>query len=93
MAVVHPSVTDSSGVRGSSRAHSIAIAGSAWPMFKLEALVAGIVVCAVLGLVTGSAQAAVLVGATVAMVRWVLGRARARVGTAPSAREVRSAAH
>ncbi|MFC9895581.1 hypothetical protein ACFVMC_18005 [Nocardia sp. NPDC127579] len=58
--------------------HTVDIAGSAWPMFKLEALAAGLVVGLVLVLITGSVQLAVLLGAAVAVTRWALGVAGAR---------------
>ncbi|WP_278265599.1 hypothetical protein [Nocardia sp. AG03] len=67
MAVVTPSA---------ARA-TVDIAGSAWPIYKLEALVAGFVVGAVLLLVLGSPQAAVLVAAAVAALRWTVGAVRA----------------
>lgn len=56
---------------------TVDIAGSAWPLYKLEALVAGFVVGAVLLLVLGSPQAAVLVAAAVAALRWTVGAVRA----------------
>ncbi|GAB2682490.1 hypothetical protein [Nocardia goodfellowii] len=58
--------------------HTVDIAGSAWPVFKLEALAAGLLVALILALVTGSLQAAVLVGAAVAAGRWVLGHTGTR---------------
>ncbi|APE34127.1 hypothetical protein BOX37_09295 [Nocardia mangyaensis] len=67
MAVVTPSAASA----------TVDIAGSAWPVYKLEALVAGLVVGALLLLVVGSAQTAVLVGAAVAAVRWIIGATRA----------------
>ncbi|MEV0337197.1 hypothetical protein [Nocardia sp. NPDC050717] len=67
MAVVTPSA---------ARA-TVDIAGSAWPVYKLEALVAGLVVGALLLLVVGSAQTAVLVAAAVATARWIAGAVRA----------------
>ncbi|MET7773906.1 hypothetical protein [Nocardia sp. NPDC005366] len=59
MATVHPPSVD--------------IAGSAWPVFKLEALAAGLVTCLMLALITGSPQIGVLAGSAVAVVRWVAG--------------------
>ncbi|WP_043650184.1 hypothetical protein [Nocardia thailandica] len=56
---------------------TIDIAGSAWPVYKLEALAAGLIVCALLGLITCSAQLAVLAAAGVAALRWAFGAARA----------------
>ncbi|MEV0295070.1 hypothetical protein [Nocardia sp. NPDC050710] len=64
MATVHPS--------------SVQIAGSAWPVFKLEALAAGLVTCLLLALITGSPQIGVLAGAGVAAARWLLGYATSR---------------
>ncbi|MEV6280617.1 hypothetical protein [Nocardia sp. NPDC051832] len=58
--------------------HTVDIAGSAWPVFKLEALAAGLVAGLVLALVIGSSQVAVLVGAAVAAGRWALGYAGTR---------------
>ncbi|HLS75929.1 MAG TPA: hypothetical protein VK083_03940 [Nocardia sp.] len=57
---------------------TVDIAGSPWPVYKLEALVAGLAVAAVLGLLTGSAQVAVLAAAAVASVRagWAVAATR-----------------
>jgi hypothetical protein len=68
MAAVHPS------------AHSamFEIAGSAWPVYKLEALVVGLVTGAVLMLVTGSPQIAVLAASAGGALRGILGLAAAR---------------
>ncbi|WP_433679476.1 hypothetical protein [Nocardia sp. CA-119907] len=68
MAVVHPS----------TRPAAVEIAGSAWPMYKLEALALGLVICLVLALITGSLQVAVLVAAAVGAGRWVVGQVGAR---------------
>jgi hypothetical protein len=54
----------------------VELAGTVWPLFKLEALAAGVLVLFVVALITGSAQAAVLIGAAVATVFWVAGLAR-----------------
>ncbi|MEV0250508.1 hypothetical protein AB0H76_28210 [Nocardia sp. NPDC050712] len=59
--------------------HTVDIAGSAWPVFKLEALAAGLVAGLILALVLGSLQVAVLVGAAVAAGRWALGSRRSSV--------------
>ena len=67
MAVVTPSAASA----------TVDIAGSAWPVYKLEALVAGLVVGALLLLILGSAQSAVLAAAAVAALRWSVGAARA----------------
>ncbi|WP_327147537.1 hypothetical protein [Nocardia sp. NBC_01329] len=50
------------------------IAGSHWPVYKLEALIVGLLVFLALALVLGSAQAGVLVGAAVGAVLWTVGR-------------------
>ncbi|MFD3509485.1 hypothetical protein [Nocardia sp. NPDC058666] len=55
---------------------TVDIAGTAWPLYKLEALAAALVIAALLLLVVGSAQLAVLVAATVATVRWTVGATR-----------------
>ncbi|WP_405162329.1 hypothetical protein OG203_39550 [Nocardia sp. NBC_01499] len=68
MAVVHPS----------ARSATIEIAGSAWPLYKLEAVAAALVICLILALITGSPQVAVLIAATVGAARWLLGIAVAR---------------
>ncbi|WP_062988626.1 hypothetical protein [Nocardia anaemiae] len=56
------------------RPTAVDIAGSAWPMYKLEALALALVVCLVLTLITGSLQVAVLVAAGVGTGRWIVGR-------------------
>lgn len=63
MAVVHPS----------TRPAAVDIAGTAWPMYKLEAVVLALVTCLVLALMTGSLQVAVLVAAAVGATRWIIG--------------------
>ncbi|WP_433725070.1 hypothetical protein ACQP0C_29220 [Nocardia sp. CA-129566] len=68
MAVVHPP----------TRPAAVEIAGSAWPMYKLEALALGLVICLVLALITGSLQIAVLVAAAIGAGRWVVGQVGAR---------------
>lgn len=68
MAVVHPS----------ARAATIEIAGSAWPLYKLEALAAALLTCLILALITGSPQVAVLIAAAVGAGRWLIGAAVAR---------------
>ncbi|MBF6330114.1 hypothetical protein [Nocardia transvalensis] len=55
---------------------SVDIAGTAWPVYKLEALGLALLTCLVLLLVTGSPQVAVLTAAAVATFRWVLAVAR-----------------
>ncbi|MVU82083.1 hypothetical protein GPX89_33200 [Nocardia sp. ET3-3] len=71
MAVVNPTDTE----RSPSVA-TVDIAGTAWPVYKLEALFAGVVVCLMLALITGSIQLAVLGASTVAALRWLLGMTR-----------------
>lgn len=57
---------------------TVDLAGSAWPVYKLEAVAAGLAITLVLGLITGSAQVAVLAAAAVASVRAAHGMASAR---------------
>ncbi|MCM6773283.1 hypothetical protein NDR87_07350 [Nocardia sp. CDC159] len=59
-------------VNPTPRAASVDIAGSAWPVYKLEALALALLTCLVLVLVTGSPQVAVLAAAAVAALRWVI---------------------
>lgn len=66
MAIVHPS----------ARRATVDIAGSAWPVYKLDALAAGLVTCLILALITGSPQFAVL--AAVGATRWIAGLILAR---------------
>jgi hypothetical protein len=47
------------------------IAGTAWPVYKLEALALAASTCLILALVTGSLQVAVLAAAGAAALRWV----------------------
>ncbi|WP_067697300.1 hypothetical protein [Nocardia jejuensis] len=68
MALVHPPQT----ARTRSRVATVDIAGTAWPVFKLEALAIGLVTALVLLLITGSPAAAVLVAAMVATLRWAV---------------------
>ncbi|MBF6239600.1 hypothetical protein [Nocardia otitidiscaviarum] len=70
MAVVHPTRM--------ARSHgaTVDIAGSAWPVYKLEALAAALVIGLILALITGSLQVAVLTAATVAAIRWLVGHHR-----------------
>ncbi|WP_433666763.1 hypothetical protein ACQP06_24245 [Nocardia sp. CA-136227] len=72
MAVVHPTDTE----RVVARVAAVDIAGTAWPVYKLEALFAGVVVALTLSLITGSAQAAVLGAAVIAALRWIAGSVR-----------------
>ncbi|MEV6773126.1 hypothetical protein AB0N05_31280 [Nocardia sp. NPDC051030] len=73
MALVHPTQT----VRTRSRGATVDIAGTAWPVYKLEALVAALLTGLVLLLIIGSSQTAVLAAATVAALRWIVGAVRA----------------
>ncbi|MEV6139749.1 hypothetical protein AB0L63_27630 [Nocardia sp. NPDC051990] len=57
-----------------TRPATVDIAGSPWPMYKLEAIALGLVICVVLALITGSPQVAVLVAAGVGAGRWVVGQ-------------------
>ncbi|MGY4102176.1 hypothetical protein ACW2Q0_21875 [Nocardia sp. R16R-3T] len=58
----------------STRSTAVDIAGSAWPMYKLEAIALGLALCVVLALITGSLQVAVLVAAGVGAGRWLVGQ-------------------
>lgn len=57
-----------------TRPTAVDIAGSAWPMYKLEAIALGLLICLALALITGSLQVAVLVAAGVGTGRWVIGQ-------------------
>ncbi|WP_306359426.1 hypothetical protein [Nocardia sp. CC227C] len=70
MAVVHPTRT------AHPRAATVDIAGTAWPVYKLEALAAALATGLILALITGSLQAAVLAAAAVASIRWLIGHGR-----------------
>lgn len=48
----------------------IDLAGTEWPLYKLEALVAGFLVLLALFVITGSGQTAVLSAAAAATVTW-----------------------
>lgn len=73
MAVVNPTDTG----RPPAQAATVNIAGTAWPVYKLEALAAAAAVALLIALITGSAQAAVLAAATAAALRWVFALVRA----------------
>ncbi len=60
---------------------TIDIAGSAWPVYKLDAVVVGLVSCLLLALITASLQVAVLAGAAVGAAQWVGGTMAARRGS------------
>ncbi|MFF0455184.1 hypothetical protein [Nocardia africana] len=53
--------------------HTVRLAGVPWPVYKLEALALGVLLALILGLITGSAQLAVLVAAGFAALRWIGG--------------------
>ncbi|WP_405135894.1 hypothetical protein [Nocardia sp. NBC_01388] len=55
---------------------TVSIAGTAWPVYKLEALAAGLIIALVLLLITGSPQIAVLAAATAVALRWIVAVAR-----------------
>ncbi|WP_459545315.1 hypothetical protein [Nocardia sp. X0981] len=69
-----PSVETREAVRAGS---VVDIAGSDWPVYKLEALTIGLLVFLVAALVLGSAQAGVLLGAGLGVLLWTTGRWRA----------------
>ncbi|WP_067573423.1 hypothetical protein [Nocardia acidivorans] len=72
MTVVHPTQMR----RRRARLATVTIAGTAWPVFKLEALAVAVLLALTLLLITGSAQLAVLAGATAAALRWIIAIAR-----------------
>lgn len=76
MAVYSPTYPAGS-VSGAS-ASTLDIAGSAWPVYKLEALAAGVFTALPLALITGSGQLAVLAAATVVALVWIVGARRPR---------------
>ncbi|WP_280398036.1 hypothetical protein [Nocardia carnea] len=55
------------------RGAEVDIAGSPWPLYKLEALGAGLLALLVAALVLGSVQAGVLLGAAVGAGLWTRG--------------------
>jgi hypothetical protein len=62
--------------RAAQRTAGIELAGTVWPLFKLEAIAAGLLTLLVVVLVTGSTQAAVLTSAAVATGLWIAGLVR-----------------
>ncbi|RDI49787.1 hypothetical protein [Nocardia mexicana] len=54
----------------------IDIAGTPWPVYKLEALALAVVTCLILALITGSLQVAVLTAAAAGSLRWIIGAMR-----------------
>lgn len=61
-----------------ARGATVDIAGSAWPVYKLDAVVVGLVTCLALAVITGSLQIAVLAAAAVGTTRWLVGLAAGR---------------
>ncbi|MBF6064411.1 hypothetical protein IU500_23275 [Nocardia terpenica] len=64
---------------------TIDIAGTPWPVYKLEALALALPILLILALVTGSLQIAVLAATAVGALRWIVGAVRVRLAerTAP----------
>lgn len=62
--------------------HTVRIAGAPWPVYKLEAVALGALLALILGLITGSAELAVLVAAGAAALRWIAGAVAHRGNTA-----------
>ncbi len=50
--------------------HCIDLAGTRWPLYKIEALAVGFVLFVIAGAVTQSMQVAVLTAATAAVITW-----------------------
>ncbi|MGW6336212.1 hypothetical protein [Nocardia rhamnosiphila] len=65
-----PLIAPRAAVRGPA---AVDIAGSRWPVYKLEALVFGLLVFLVAAVVLGSVQTGVLVGAAVGVLLWSAG--------------------
>lgn len=61
-------------------ASTVSIAGVPWPTFKVVALVLGLLVFTVVGVATASAAPAVLSGAGVAAVVWIVSGLTAPAG-------------
>ncbi|WP_420751457.1 hypothetical protein [Rhodococcus sp. O3] len=59
-----------SPARRARRVAGVDLAGTEWPLYKLEALVAGFLVLFALFVITGSGQIAVLSAAAAATVTW-----------------------
>lgn len=59
-------------VASHTRSTAVDIAGTAWPMYKLEAIALGLMLSIVLTLITGSLQVAALLAAGVGALRWVV---------------------
>ena len=62
-----------------ARARTVDIAGTRWPVYKLEALALGLLACLLLLLITGSPQIAVLAAAAVGALRWTVALAMRRI--------------
>lgn len=58
------------------RPRTVDIAGTAWPLFKLEALVAAVIVFLVAALIVQSLQVSVLAAAATGVIVWLAGSAR-----------------
>lgn len=58
------------------RQRTVDIAGTAWPLYKLEALAAGLLVLVVTAVIVQAAQTAVLAAAAVTLVVWLVGSTR-----------------
>lgn len=80
MAVPRPARARSAVPAAAVSQGAVDIAGTRWPLYKLEALVIALLTILVLGLVTGSAQTAVLVGTAVGALLWAMGGYRAAHG-------------
>ena len=63
------------------RTAGIDLAGTEWPLYKIEALVAGFLMLFALFVITGSAQTAVLSAAAAATVTWWIRLADYRRGS------------
>ncbi len=70
-----------SGFDASSRLPVVDIAGTAWPIYKLEAIAAGLIVFLIALVVVQSLQIAVLGAATVATALWTIGLVRQTSGS------------
>ena len=71
-------------VTGSRRIAVVDVAGTAWPLFKLEALAAGLIVFVIALVIGASMQVAVLGAAGVGLIVWLAGSAGRSAGSAES---------
>jgi len=55
-----------------ARARTVDIAGTRWPVYKLEALALALLTCLLLLLIIGSPQVAVLAATAVGALRWTV---------------------